>query len=96
MDTTTSPSAESPSTAETDPHELLRRAEAELEHLRVALASRETIGIAKGMLMLRYGLNEEQAFSYLSRTSQHNNVKLRDVAAQVIAELRSPIRPADR
>jgi AmiR/NasT family two-component response regulator len=65
----------------------LRRAESELEQLHVALASRATIGIAKGVLMYRYGLDDKQAFAYLSRVSQGRNIKLRDVARQVIDEL---------
>ncbi len=73
---------------EEDVQDRLQLVQSELGHLRTALESRERIGIAKGMLMARYGLNEDQAFAFLSRTSQDRNVKLRDVAGQVIEELR--------
>ena len=51
------------------------------------MATRHQIGMAQGMLMLRYGLNEDQAFHFLSRTSQDRNVKLRDIATRVVQEL---------
>ena len=57
------------------------------DNLQTALSSRHVIGVAQGMLMLRYGLSEEQAFSFLSRHSQNHNTKLRDVAAHVVVEL---------
>ncbi len=59
----------------------------ESDHLQTALQSRHTIGVAQGMLMLRYGLTEEQSFRFLSRNSQDANVKLREIAAKVIDEL---------
>jgi transcriptional regulator with GAF, ATPase, and Fis domain len=58
-----------------------------VEGLRTGMQTRHLIGMAQGMLMLRYGLDEDQSFAFLSRTSQQNNVKLRDVAARVIDEL---------
>lgn len=41
--------------------------------------------------MERYQLDEKAAFAFLTRLSQHRNVKLRDVAA----ELNSTAGPAD-
>jgi GAF domain-containing protein len=61
----------------------------EVEGLRTAMQTRHVIGMAQGMLMLRYGLNEEAAFQFLRRSSQDTNIKLRDVAAQVIADFRT-------
>ncbi len=58
-----------------------------VEGLRTAMQTRHLIGMAQGMLMLRYGLDEAQSFAFLSRTSQQTNVKLRDVAARVAEEL---------
>lgn len=55
--------------------------------LRTALQNRHTIGMAQGMLLLRYGLTEDQAFQFLARISQESNIKLRDVAVRVQAEL---------
>ena len=57
------------------------------EQLTTAMHSRHLIGVAQGMLMMRYGLNENQAFQFLSRNSQDTNTKLRDLANKVIAEL---------
>jgi AmiR/NasT family two-component response regulator len=73
---------------EQDVYEQLQRAEQEVVSLRAALDTRELIGIAKGMLMMRYGLDDDQAFGYLARISQDSNVKLREVARGVIDELR--------
>jgi hypothetical protein len=51
---------------------------------RTALASRDVIGQAKGMLMERYGIDAADAFKLLKRLSQENNTLLRHVAQQVI------------
>ncbi|WP_378741864.1 ANTAR domain-containing protein [Nocardia brasiliensis] len=58
----------------------------QLQHtqLRQAIASRDVIGQAKGILMGRRGLTAEQAFELLSRTSQDLNVKLADLAATLV------------
>ncbi len=53
--------------------------------LREAITSRAVIEQAKGILMVRVGCDEEEAFALLRRTSQHQNRKLRDVAAAVVA-----------
>lgn len=64
-----------------------------LAHLRVselanqlqeALEHRGTIERAKGLLMGELGLDEDRAFELLRTQSQHQNVKLRDVAAQLL------------
>jgi GAF domain-containing protein len=57
-----------------------------IDGLRRAVDARKLIGIAMGLLMARYELEPHQAFSVLSRYSQARNIKLRDVAEQVIAE----------
>ena len=56
------------------------------EHLNTALDTRKLIGQAIGIVMERYQLNEDRAFKYLMRVSQHGNVKLRDVAAELVAQ----------
>ncbi len=48
--------------------------------LRRAIASRDLIGQAKGILMERFGLDERRAFDLLVRSSQDTNIKLADVA----------------
>lgn len=54
------------------------------ENLRQALATRELIGQAQGILMERERVTAEQAFDILRRASQHLNVKLREVAQGLI------------
>jgi AmiR/NasT family two-component response regulator len=48
------------------------------------MATRETIGQAVGILVERYKVTPTQAFALLVRSSQHRNIKLRDVAAQLV------------
>ena len=50
------------------------------ETLQLALATRDLIGQAKGILMERYGLDDSQAFAVLVRESKDNNLKLRLVS----------------
>ncbi|MBP2368297.1 GAF and ANTAR domain-containing protein [Pseudonocardia parietis] len=54
--------------------------------LRQAIASRDVIGQAKGILMTRRGLTADQAFEVLRRTSQDLNVKVVDLAGTVTAD----------
>lgn len=58
-------------------------ARADLNRLRDALSSRDVIGQAKGILMERHGIGEEEAFSILRGASNGLNIKLRDVAKHV-------------
>jgi len=54
------------------------------ENMAAALKNRDLIGQAKGMLMARSGLDEDQAFDILRRASQRMNVKVTDVARQLV------------
>jgi len=54
------------------------------DDLQVALGSREVIGQAQGILMERERITAQQAFDLLRRASQHLNVKLRDVAQELV------------
>jgi GAF domain-containing protein len=56
----------------------------ERHNLRVALDARTLIGQAQGILMERFGLDAPRAFSVLRRYSQTHNVKLREVAEEVV------------
>ena len=56
----------------------------ELHGLRTALQSRHSIGLAQGVLMQRFDLDVDSSFRYLTRQSQHANVKLRDIADRVV------------
>lgn len=53
-------------------------------NLEVALHTSRHTGIAIGILMARQRLTEDQAFEALRAASQHRQVKLRDVAAEVV------------
>ncbi len=53
-----------------------------------ALATRDVIGQAKGILMARFDIGAAEAFEMLKRLSQENNMKLVDVARRV-SELRT-------
>jgi GAF domain-containing protein len=52
--------------------------------LREALETRTLIGQAQGLLMERFEIDAHQAFAVLRRYSQDANIKLRDVADQLI------------
>ncbi|HEU4676860.1 MAG TPA: GAF and ANTAR domain-containing protein [Motilibacteraceae bacterium] len=60
--------------------------------LEKALTSRAHIEQAKGVLMARHHVDEGTAFDLLRRESQHRNVKLRDVAEEVLATTRTEAR----
>ena len=49
-----------------------------------AIDARKRIGQAQGILMERFDLGEEQAFQVLLRYSQSHNLKLRDVAEELV------------
>jgi GAF domain-containing protein len=53
-------------------------------HLRRAIDSRHLVGLAQGILMERFGLDQQRAFAVLRRYSQEHNVKLRIVAEQLV------------
>ncbi len=52
--------------------------------LEQAMASRAVIEQAKGVLMAMRGIPEHDAFDILRTTSQNRNVKVRDIARQVV------------
>jgi GAF domain-containing protein len=59
------------------------------EQFRRALASRDTIGQAKGMIMERYGVDAVQAFEVLRKLSQDSNVPLVQVATELVTKAQS-------
>jgi GAF domain-containing protein len=63
----------------------LQRAQ-EVTQLNEALVSRKVIGQAIGLVMERYALDEDAAFAFLLRASSHGNVKLHDVAAELVRQ----------
>jgi GAF domain-containing protein len=59
------------------------------EQFRSALASRDIIGQAKGMIMERFSIDAVQAFELLKRLSQNSNTPVAAVARQLV----EPERP---
>ncbi|MGA8546341.1 MAG: GAF and ANTAR domain-containing protein [Mycobacterium sp.] len=57
---------------------------------RSALASRDVIGQAKGMIMERFKVDAVRAFELLTRLSQNSNVRVADVAAHLVARGSEP------
>ncbi|UDY25187.1 GAF and ANTAR domain-containing protein [Nocardioides sp. Kera G14] len=55
------------------------------ENLNQALTSRKVIGQAIGILMERYGIDEDRAFQFMVRASSAGNIKLRDVAEDLVS-----------
>lgn len=54
------------------------------QQFRVALASRDIIGQAKGMIMERYDTDAGRAFGILRQLSQESNVPIVDVARRIV------------
>ena len=52
--------------------------------LHEAIASRKVIGQGIGIVMERYGIDEDRAFQFLVRASSTSNLKLREVAATLV------------
>jgi len=57
----------------------------EITDLARAVESRHLIGQAQGLLMERFAIDADQAFAVLRRYSQDGNVKLRVIAARLVA-----------
>jgi transcriptional regulator with GAF, ATPase, and Fis domain len=58
-----------------------------IETLNTALGTRKVIGQALGILMERHRIDEDRAFGYLTRVSSHTNVKIREIAHRIVAEV---------
>jgi len=71
-------------------HEELTALREEAESLADALAARKSIERAKGLLMEKEGLTEQEAFARLRRASQVSGRPLRVIADAVVATLTEP------
>lgn len=56
----------------------------ETANMTAAMATRAGIEQAKGILMERHRLTADQAFTLLTKASQHTGIKLRDVADELV------------
>jgi GAF domain-containing protein len=65
----------------------------ERDNLNEALNSRKVIGQAIGIICERYGLNEDRAFAFLVRASSTGNVKLRDIAQEIVDQRNAASQP---
>ncbi len=63
--------------------------------LQARLASMPVIEQAKGIIMAKYGWPEDQAFDALRRASQRENIKVRELAARIVAQTTRQV-PAPR
>jgi GAF domain-containing protein len=55
--------------------------------LQTAISSRTVIDQALGIVMSQESCSAERAFEILTRASQHRNVKLRDLAAEIVTKV---------
>jgi GAF domain-containing protein len=60
------------------------------ETMTSAVDARKLVGQAMGILMERFDVDSDRAFAILRRYSQDNNIKLRDVAQQLIDTRKLP------
>jgi transcriptional regulator with GAF, ATPase, and Fis domain len=56
----------------------------ERAEFKTALSSRDVIGMAKGILMQRERLTDEEAFNLIITTSQNANIKVSDLASWIV------------
>lgn len=56
----------------------------ELADVRMQLSERKTIDRAKGILMARHALTEDQAYARLRKTAMDRGMKLADVAQRIV------------
>jgi hypothetical protein len=61
-----------------------------IEQLQRAVEARSCVGQAMGILMCRYMISSDAAFSAMRRVSQCHNLKLRALADAVIATIDQP------
>jgi GAF domain-containing protein len=62
------------------------------DQLSTALSTRRLIGQAIGIVMVAYRVDEDRAFGYLTRLSNNENIKLRDVAERIVSEANEQAR----
>jgi ANTAR domain len=88
--TTAGPVAGSPDTSSR-----VAELEAEIAQLRHALARRQQIGVATGLLAQRFGISPDRAWSLMVRLSQNGHVKVREIAQAVVDAHCGRLEPAE-
>ena len=66
------------------------------QQFKAALDSRDIIGQAKGVIMVRAGVTADAAFDVLVAMSQRSNVVLRIVARDLVDSLPGAVEPSTR
>ncbi|WP_172804078.1 ANTAR domain-containing protein [Auraticoccus monumenti] len=66
-------------------HRAWMQASADMEHFRQGMLSQRINGQAVGLLMAKLNTDADRAFALLVQESQHRNIKLRDLAEEVVA-----------
>ena len=62
----------------------------QIEQLNEAVTRRTMIGQAQGILMERFGIEADRAFQVMVRVSQQRNVKLHDIASELVTSRKTP------
>lgn len=77
--------------------EFCGEAEMKAEQMLAMMQFRRVIEQAKGMVMTRRGIGADEAFAALAEASQHDNVRLRELAAALVEQVGgAPVeQPAD-
>ena len=63
---------------------------------RSALASRDIIGQAKGMIMERFSIDAVHAFELLKKLSQQSNIRILEIASDLVARGSEPTTEGER
>ena len=66
---------------------------AQIANLDQALESRDVIGQAKGVLIVAMRCTADEAFAVMVKQSQHENRKIVDIAAEIVAHALLRARP---
>lgn len=82
----TFPTQDAPPSAD-EPSGELEALREEIHQLQNAGTCRHEVGIAQGMLMVRHGIDQDQAYALLSRRCREQGVHVRVVAQALIAEM---------
>ncbi|HWO63364.1 MAG TPA: ANTAR domain-containing protein, partial [Umezawaea sp.] len=61
-----------------------------VEQMRTAMASRSVIDQAMGVVMAQNRCSAEAAFALMTRASQNRNIKLREIARGIVANVSRP------
>lgn len=64
--------------------------------LEAALVSRSNIDMAKGAIMALYACGPDEAFARLAKESQNRNIKVRELAVELLVRLENSAAPAER